>query len=539
MRIFAVSNRQNKKDMKYPIGIQDFESLRKDGYSYVDKTALIYKLVTEGRYYFLSRPRRFGKSLLVSTLSAYFEGKRELFDSLAIATLEKEWVKRPVLHLDLNTADYQQPGSLVSLLNNYLLKWERLYGKGEGEDTLPLRFLGVIERAAEQSGHRVAILVDEYDKPLLQTLDNAELQKEFRNTMKAFYSVCKTQDRYIKLALFTGVTKFSKVSVFSDLNNLKDISMDLRYTSLCGVTEEELHRDFDTEVEAFALANGMTKDECYARLKRQYDGYHFCEDSAGVYNPFSLLNALDAQRLRNYWFETGTPTFLVEVLQKNDYALNDLTSETVGAEDLTGLDTAMRNPVPLIYQSGYLTIKSYDAEFEIYHLGYPNKEVEEGFANFLLPYYTPLPKKEGRFFVASFVEDLRKGNVQGFMTRLQAIFADGSYTVQGDRELYFQNCMAVILKMLGFYVEVERTTSDGRIDVTIQTRDHVYIMELKRDGTADEAIQQIRDKRYADAFLADSRTLHIIGIAFSSDSRRLQEWKADTLSEDAAIPKHL
>ena len=514
--------------MKYPIGIQDFEKIRRDGYSYVDKTALIYKLVSEGSYYFLSRPRRFGKSLLVSTLSAYFEGKRELFDSLAIATLEKEWVKRPVLHLDLNTADYQQPGSLVSLLNNYLLKWERLYGKGEGEDTLPLRFLGVIERAAQQTGHRVAILVDEYDKPLLQALDNAELQKEFRNTMKAFYSVCKTQDRYIKLALFTGVTKFSKVSVFSDLNNLKDISMDLRYASLCGVTEEELHRDFDTEVEAFALANGMTKEECYARLKRQYDGYHFHQRSTGIYNPFSLLNVLDQQEFRNYWFETGTPTFLVEVLQKNDYALNDLTSETVGAEDLTGLDTAMRNPVPLIYQSGYLTIKSYDAEFEIYHLGYPNKEVEEGFANFLLPYYTPLPKKEGRFFVASFVEDLRKGNVQGFMTRLQAIFADGSYTVQGDRELYFQNCMAVILKMLGFYVEVERTTSDGRIDVTIQTRDHVYIMELKRDGTADESIRQIREKRYADAFLADQRTLHIIGIAFSSDSRRLEEWKMES-----------
>ena len=513
--------------MKYPIGIQDFESLRKDGYSYVDKTALIYNLAAEGRYYFLSRPRRFGKSLLVSTLSAYFEGKRELFDGLAIATLEKEWVKRPVLHLDLNTADYRQSGSLVSLLNNYLLKWERLYGKGEGEDTLPLRFLGVIERAAEQTGHRVAILVDEYDKPLLQTLDNPELQQEFRNTMKAFYSVCKTQDRYIKFALFTGVTKFSKVSVFSDLNNLEDISMLPAYAGLCGITEEELHQFFDGEIELMATGQGQTKEECYAKLKRQYDGYHFCEESVGVYNPFSLLNTLKNRKFRNYWFETGTPTFLVEVLQKNDYALNDLTSEKVSGEDLMGLDTAMRNPVPLIYQSGYLTIKDYDAEFEMYRLGYPNKEVEEGFANFLLPYYTPLPKKEGRFFVANFVEDLRRGNVEGFMTRLQAIFADGSYTVQGDREVYFQNCMAVILKMLGFYVEVERTTSDGRIDVTIQTRDYVYIMELKRNGTADEAIRQIREKRYADAFLADSRKLYVIGIAFSSDSRRLEEWKVE------------
>ncbi|MBQ7509715.1 MAG: PD-(D/E)XK nuclease domain-containing protein, partial [Prevotella sp.] len=245
------------------------------------------------------------------------------------------------------------------------------------------------------------------------------------------------------------------------------------------------------------------------------------------YNPFSLLNTLKNRKFRNYWFETGTPTFLVEVLQKNDYALNDLTSEKVSGEDLMGLDTAMRNPVPLIYQSGYLTIKDYDERFGMYRLGYPNKEVDEGFANFLIPYYTPIRKSESRFFVGSFVKDLESGNVKGFMTRLQAIFADGSYTVQGDRELYFQNCMAVILKMLGFYVEVERTTSNGRIDVTIQTRDYVYIMELKRNGTANEAIHQIREKRYADAFLADSRKLYVIGIAFSSDSRRLEEWKVE------------
>ena len=516
--------------MKYPIGIQDFESLRKDGYSYVDKTAMVYRLAADGRYYFLSRPRRFGKSLLVSTLSAYFEGKRELFEGLAIAGLEKEWVKRPVLHIDLNTADYRQPGSLVSLLNNILLKWEKLYGKGEGEDTLPLRFLGIIERAAQQTNHRVAILVDEYDKPLLHTLDNPELQAEHRNTMKSFYSVCKTQDRYIKFAFFTGVTKFSKVSVFSDLNNLEDISLLPDYAGLCGITEEELHHTFDGEVELMAEQQKQAKEECYAKLRRQYDGYHFCEDSVGVYNPFSLLNTLKNRRFRNYWFETGTPTFLVEVLQKNDYALNNLTSEAVSGDDLMGLDTAMRNPVPLIYQSGYLTIKDYDERFGMYQLGYPNKEVEEGFANFLMPYYTPIRKSESRFFVGSFVKELESGNVEGFMTRLQALFADGSYTVQGDREVYFQNCMAVILKMLGFYVEVERTTSSGRIDVTIQTPGYVYVMELKRDGTADEALRQIHDNHYADPFLVDTRTLYMIGIAFSSDSRWLEEWKMELIS---------
>ena len=517
--------------MIYPIGVQDFESLRKDGYAYVDKTALVHKMVSEGRYYFLSRPRRFGKSLLVSTLRAYFEGKRELFQGLAIAGLEKVWTERPVLHLDLNTENYRVAESLHSILNRNLFRWEALYGKGEGEDTLAGRFEGIIERAARQTGHRVAILVDEYDKPLLQTFDMPELQEDYRNTMKAFYSVCKTQDRYIKLAFFTGVTKFSKVSVFSDLNNLKDISMDQRYCTVCGITEEELHRDFDDEVESLAQSIGKTKEECYGKLRQQYDGYHFCEDSPGIYNPFSLLNTLDARKFKNYWFETGTPTFLVEVLRKNDYRLNDLTDEMASADDLTGLDTAMRNPVPLVYQSGYLTIKSFDEEFGMYHLGYPNKEVEEGFANFLLPFYTPVPKQESRFFVANFVQDLRKGNVEAFMARLQAIFADGSYPVQGDREVYFQNCMAVILKMLGFYVEVERTTSNGRIDAVIQTPQHVYIMELKRDGTADEALRQIHDNHYADPFLTDPRQLHMLGIAFSSDSRRLEEWKHESGKE--------
>ena len=512
--------------MKYPVGIQSFEKIRRDGYVYVDKTALIYQLVTQGSYYFLSRPRRFGKSLLISTLQAYFEGKRELFEGLAIAGLEKEWTARPVLHLDMNTEKYADPESLNSILNRNLLRWEELYGTGPGEDTFAGRFEGIVARAAQKTGHRVAILVDEYDKPLLQTFDKPELQEDYRNTLKAFYSVCKTQDRYIKLAFFTGVTKFSKVSVFSDLNNLKDISMDMRFVNLCGITDGELHACFDEPVEQLAAACGITKEECYAKLRLQYDGYHFHEKAEGLYNPFSLLNTLDRLEFRNYWFETGTPTFLVEVLKKNHYQLDNLTEELATADDLTGLDTAMENPVPLIYQSGYLTIKGYEKEFKMYKLGYPNKEVEEGFAHFLMPFYTPVTRDRQNFFIPNFVKDLRKGNVEGFMTRLQALFADGSYQVVGDMELYFQNCMAVIMKLLGFYVDVERHTSNGRIDIVVKTQDYIYVMELKLDDTVEAALRQIEEKGYALPYAADSRTLYKIGISFSTKTRRLEDWRA-------------
>ena len=363
--------------MKYPIGIQSFEKIRRDGYVYVDKTALVYQLVTRGSYYFLSRPRRFGKSLLISTLQAYFEGKRELFEGLAIADLEKEWTARPVLHLDMNTGKYQEKDSLEKVLEEQLVRWEEKYGTGRGESTQELRFKGIVQRACEQTGHRVAILVDEYDKPLLQTFDKPELQEDYRNTLKAFYSVCKTQDRYIKLAFFTGVTKFSKVSVFSDLNNLEDISMDKQYATLCGITEEEIKKVFDDEVNELAQQEGIDKKGCYEQLARHYDGYHFCEDSEGVYNPFSLLNTLKRKKFSNYWFETGTPTFLLNALKNNNYDLDNVTEYPMLAEDLRDIDIASG----LLYVCGYLTIKGYDKRFRMYQLGYPNKETEAAFEN--------------------------------------------------------------------------------------------------------------------------------------------------------------
>jgi len=338
--------------VKYPIGIQNFEKLRKDGYIYVDKTALMYQLVDRGSYYFLSRPRRFGKSLLISTLEAYFEGKRELFEGLAVEKLEKDWVKRPVLHLDLNTEKYEDPESLENILNDTLCYWERIYGTEPSETSLPLRFKGIIRRAHEQTGHRVAILVDEYDKPMLQAIGNEELQKSFRSILQAFYSVIKTMDGSIKFAFLTGVTKFGKISVFSALNNLNDLSMWDEYVALCGITEQELHDNFEEGINKLAQAQGMTYDEVCSELKECYDGYHFVENSIGIYNPFSLLNTFAKQKFGNYWFETGTPTYLVELLKMHNYDLHNIENVETDEDTLNSIDSSSTNPIPVIYQSG-------------------------------------------------------------------------------------------------------------------------------------------------------------------------------------------
>lgn len=369
--------------MKYPIGIQDFEDLQRNGYAYVDKTNFVYKLADEGKYYFLSRPRRFGKSLFLSTLEAYFQGKKELFEGLAIYDLETEWKKYPIFHIDLNTANFREKDSLYTVLNDYLTTWESKYGTRESEATLALRFKGVIARAAEKEGRGVVILIDEYDKPILQTLRDPELQAEHRAQLKAFYSVLKTQDRYIKFAFLTGVTKFGKVSVFSDLNNLTDISMDHRYISICGMTEKELLTNFKEGIGELASANEDNETETIDKLRMRYSGYHFEENSEEIYNPFSVLNTLANSRYDDYWFKADTHTFLIDILKKHDYCITDLNKAQVKANMMNNVDF---NPIPVIYQSGYLTIKSYDERFKNYQLGIPNKEVEEGILNTLLPH---------------------------------------------------------------------------------------------------------------------------------------------------------
>ena len=508
----------------YPVGIQSFERIREDGYCYVDKTELIYTLVKTGHYYFLSRPRRFGKSLLVSTLEAYFKGKKELFAGLAMERLEQEWAEHPVLHLDLNAQKYETPEDLDNILNDALCRWESLYGASPSETSLSLRFQGVVRRAAEQSGRNAVVLVDEYDKPMLQAIGNEALQAAYRSTLKAFYGVLKSCDQYLRFALLTGVTKFSKVSVFSDLNNLSDISMDGRFSSLCGITEQELHRDFGEDIRELGEANGMTGEEAARSLKEWFDGYHFSQAGEDVYNPFSLLNTFAKKAFGSYWFETGTPTFLVEVLKRNHYDLHRLTEEMATADSLSGIDSMERDPVPLLYQSGYLTIKGYDKRFRSYLLGFPNKEVEEGFTQFLLPFYANLQKSNSIFMISHFVREVESGDIDGFLRRLQSFFADTPYELAQDLELHYENVLFIVFKLLGFYTRAEYHTSQGRVDLVVQTDRFIYVMEFKLDGTAEEALQQIEERGYARPFASDPRKLYKIGVNFSNAIRGIERW---------------
>ncbi len=508
----------------YPIGIQNFEKIRQDGYFYIDKTALVYRMVKTGSYYFLSRPRRFGKSLLISTLEAYFQGKKELFDGLAMEELEKDWIKYPVLHLDLNIEKYDTPESLDKILNDKLEYWESLYGTRPSETSFSLRFAGIIQRACEKTGRRVAILVDEYDKPMLQAIGNEALQKQFRDTLKPFYGALKTKDGFIKFALLTGVTKFGKVSVFSDLNNLDDISMRKEYVGICGVSDQELHDNLDVELHEFAEARGVSYDKLCDDLKAYYDGYHFTHHSIGMYNPFSLLNAFKYKEFGSYWFETGTPTYLVKLLKKHHYDLERMAREETDSQVLNSIDSESTNPIPVIYQSGYLTIKGYNEEFGMYRLGFPNREVEEGFVRFLLPFYANVNKVESPFEIQKFVREVRSGDYDSFFRRLQSFFADTTYEVIREQELHYENVLFIVFKLVGFYTRVEYHTSKGRIDLVLQTDRFVYVMEFKLDGTAEEALQQIHDKHYALPFASDGRKLFKIGVNFSAETRNIEKW---------------
>ena len=530
-----IPKRLNYQDMKLPIGIQDFESLRKDGYLYIDKTELVYRLASEGRYYFLSRPRRFGKSLLLSTIKALFLGKRELFKGLAIDQKEDwDWAVHPVLHLDLNTEKYDSKEKLEGKLNSFLSENEKLYGREEWENTFGIRFEGIIKRAYEKTGQRVVILVDEYDKPLLQAIGNKELQDEYRGTLKGFYGALKSMDGCIKFAMLTGVTKFGKVSVFSDLNNLRDISLDYDFHSICGITEQELLSYFPTQIDALAERSKLTREECIEKLRRMYDGYHFDEDSPGIYNPFSVLNTFQTRKFGSYWFETGTPTYLVELLRRHYYDLEDMATSEVTADVLNSIDAESTNPIPVIYQSGYLTIKGYDKEFQMYRLGFPNQEVEEGFIKYLAPFYLDNREERSVFDIRSFTSDVREGNAEQFLSRLKSLFASAPYdSVKGDKENHFQNMMWVVFKMMGFYSQTEYHTSDGRIDLLVETPQYRYIMEFKLDGTAEEALQQIKDKNYQLQFFGDSLTTsngwggaktYIVGVNFSKDTRTIDKW---------------
>ena len=401
---------------KLPIGIQTFEEIRNGGYLYVDKTALVYQIANVGKPYFLSRPRRFGKSLLLSTFEAYFQGRKDLFRGLAIEKLETEWTQYPVLHLDLNAEKYDSKEALERMLSRNLSLWEESWGADAAEDSISSRFAGVLRRACEQTGKQVVVLIDEYDKPLLQALLDEPLLEEYRRILKAFYGVLKSADCYLRFVFLTGVTKFAQVSVFSDLNQLQDISLWPDYSALCGITKEELVRTFTPEIERLGTCNGMDFNATLDEMVRMYDGYHFYPHCEGVFNPFSVLNACKSKTLDSFWFQTGTPTYLVDLLKQSDYDLRLLVDGMeVTSSAFSEYRAEANNPLPMIYQSGYLTIKDYDKEVNLYTLGFPNDEVRYGFLNFLVPYYTRVTDDETGFHIAKFMRDLRAGNVDRYI----------------------------------------------------------------------------------------------------------------------------
>ena len=520
--------------MKYPIGIQSFEQIIEDGYAYIDKTDLVYKLTHEGKIYFLSRPRRFGKSLLVSTLKNYFLGRKELFKGLKIDSLEKEWKVYPVFHVDFNGSNFTKQGILENRIASYVSDWEKQYSleAGDIETDLGNRFMKVLKAAHEQSGRRAVVLIDEYDKPILDVLDvDKHLEEEHRNILKAFYSVFKGADEHLQFVFLTGVTKFSQVSVFSGFNQPKDISMHNKYEALCGITQEELDATFREPVESMAEAYHCSYDEMRDRLKAQYDGYHFSDRLTDVYNPFSLLNAFDAQRISDYWFKSGTPTYLIRLLSHTDEQMDDITGKFYAPKEFIDYKADVEQPLPMIYQSGYLTIKAFDMDFNLFLLDYPNKEVKEGFLTMVASKYFDNGDKINPW-VREATIFLRKGEVDNFRTGLTSFLASIPYTMrrkenERERERYFHYTFYLLLRLLSVYtVYTEKVQSQGRVDCVVETPQYVYIFEFKLDGTADEALRQIEEKGYVREYASDNRKLYKIGTVFSSETGTISDWKS-------------
>ena len=505
----------------YPIGIQNFEDLRNNNNVYVDKTELIYRLANTNKVYFLSRPRRFGKSLLVSTLDAYFRGKKDLFQGLAMERLEKEWNVYPVLHLDFSMTKYTALSDLLGQLNLNLYDWEKLYGKEEVEGTPAERFRGVIRRAYEQTGKPVVVLIDEYDAPLLDSNHLPELQNELREEMRKFFSPLKAQGEYLRFLFLTGISKFSQMSIFSELNNLQNISMRDDYSAICGITERELRTQLKTDIEMMAQANNETYEEACTHLKQQYDGYHFSENCEDIYNPFSLFNAFAQKKYANFWFSTGTPTFLINILQQSNFDIRELDGATATAEQFDAPTSVITDPLPVLYQSGYLTIKGYDPEFQLYTLAYPNKEVRKGFIESLMPAYVHLPARENTFYVVSFIKDLRAGKLTECLERIRSFFASIPNDLENKQEKHYQTIFYLLFRLMGQYVDTEVKSAIGRADVVVKMQDAIYVFEFKVDGTPEEALEQINSKGYIIPYQPDHRKVVKVGVNFDSATRSI------------------
>ena len=518
--------------MKYPIGIQTFSQIIEQGFVYVDKTDMVYSLATEGKVYFLSRPRRFGKSLLLSTLRAYFEGRKELFRGLKIEALEKDWHPHTVFHFDFNGENFTIADTLEIYLNVCLARWEREYDITPMEnESLGSRFEHIIQVAYEKSGRGVVVLVDEYDKPLLDVLEqDPNLMNQNRETLKAFYSVFKRADAYLRFVFLTGVTKFSQVSVFSGFNQPKDISLYDRYEALCGITEEELHSLFAEPIRQMAALENCSEAEIKQRLKQQYDGYHFSERMTDIYNPFSILNAFDSQRIRDYWFASGTPTYLIRLMNHFHEGIDQLTGKYYSLEEFVNYKADVEYPLPMFYQSGYLTIKDYEKDFGLFLLDFPNNEVKSGFLTMVASNYLQCGSQVDSW-VKQAVFSLQKGETDLFRKQLTSFLASIPYSMrrkstEPERERYFQYTFYLLLRLMSVYtVCIEREQSEGRVDCVVETPKHVYIFEFKLDGSAEKALQQIEEKGYARPYEADSRAVYKIGVSFSSETGTVEDWQ--------------
>jgi hypothetical protein len=515
---------------KLPIGIQDFEYLRKENFLYVDKTQYVYQLAHYGKPYFLGRPRRFGKSLFLSTLKAYFEGRKDLFEELKIAELEKEWTKYPVFYLDFNRESYTDLESFNAVLDSNLRQIEEIWGKDELDTTSAIRFSGLIRRACKKSGKEVVVLIDEYDKPLISTMDDGTLNESIRKFLKGFYGVLKAEDACLRFVFLTGVTKFSKVSIFSDLNQLTDISLSEKYAEICGISEDELLQNFQPEIQKLAERRRMSSEQAFAELKKRYDGYHFAKVSEDIYNPFSVLNTFENLDFAYYWFATGTPTFLVNTLRNQNYDIRKFNDDVkIASNYVMDYRVENENLVPLLYQSGYLTIKSYVQDGDFYILGFPNEEVKYGFLNELLPAFVLTPISTGNFSVIEFMQQIKSGDIEGFMTSLKAFFVSIPYdTIDKKKqdEQYYQHVFYLLFTLIGQFVQTEVKNNKGRADAVVKTADNVFVFEFKMDdkATAEDALKQINSRDYAIPYTADHRKVVKIGVEFSQTEKGVKRW---------------
>ena len=526
--------------MKYPIGVQDFEKIISDGYVYVDKTDLIYRLVNEGSIYFLSRPRRFGKSLLVSTLKHYFLGHRELFKGLAIDGLETEWNEYPVFHLSFGGVNFSNSSAIDESLSMFIENAEKEYGIEERFKDYGIRFAAVLKAAHEKTGRRCVVLIDEYDKPLLDVMDtelrvtdsdgnSLRLEEHNRNVLKGFYSVFKDADPDLKFVLLTGVTKFSQVSVFSGFNQPKDISMDSRYEALCGITLDEMLSVFHEPIHELAKKYKTDYDGMVEMLRKRYDGYHFSSEMTGVFNPFSLLNCFNKLEMRNYWFATGTPTYLMRLLSHSDKNINELVGKYYEESQFIDYKADVERPLPMIYQSGYLTVKGYNERRRKYLLDFPNEEVRSGFVSILASDYFNSDKTPSSW-IDDILDALENGDVEDFLKKMTSLLSSVTYRFQRKQdafecERYFQYTFYLIMQMIGHYnTLVEKETSEGRIDCVVECPNYVYVMEFKMDGSAQSALEQIRERGYTKPYLTDKRKVFSIGVNFSSEKGTIEEY---------------